>query len=57
MPHITANGLELFYDEHGAADAPPMLLVMGLGAQMTLWPLEMVEVQFLGHQTDVLHRR
>ncbi len=43
MPHITANGLELFYDEHGAADAPPMLLVMGLGAQMTLWPMELVE--------------
>lgn len=43
MPHITANGLELFYDEHGAADAPPMLLVMGLGAQMTLWPTELVE--------------
>ncbi|WP_394730481.1 alpha/beta fold hydrolase [Altererythrobacter sp. GH1-8] len=43
MPHITANGLELFYDEHGAKDAPPMLLVMGLGAQMTLWPMEFVE--------------
>ncbi|XUU61623.1 alpha/beta fold hydrolase [Erythrobacter sp. HA6-11] len=43
MPHIQANGLELFYDEHGAKDAPPMLLVMGLGAQMTLWPIEFVE--------------
>lgn len=43
MPHITANGLELFYDEHGAKDAPPILLVMGLGAQMTLWPIEFVE--------------
>ena len=43
MPHIKANGLELFYDEHGATDAPPILLVMGLGAQMTLWPLELVE--------------
>lgn len=43
MPHIKANGLDLFYDEHGAADAPPMLLVMGLGAQMTLWPIEFVE--------------
>lgn len=43
MPHIKANGLELFYDEHGAKDAPPMLLVMGLGAQMTFWPMELVE--------------
>ncbi len=43
MPHIAANGLNLFYEEHGNRDHPPMLLVMGLGAQMTLWPDELVE--------------
>jgi len=43
MPHTTANGLELFYEEHGDRSNPPMLLVMGLGAQMTLWPDEFVE--------------
>ncbi len=43
MPSITANGIELFYEEHGDADHPPVLLVMGLGAQMTLWPIELVE--------------
>lgn len=43
MPQITANGIAIEYDEHGDPAAPPMLLVMGLGAQMTLWPMELVE--------------
>lgn len=43
MPQITANDLTLEYDEHGNRNDPPMLLIMGLGAQMTLWPMEFVE--------------
>jgi pimeloyl-ACP methyl ester carboxylesterase len=43
MPDIQANGLTLHYDEHGDPSHPPLLLVMGLGAQMTLWPIELVE--------------
>ncbi|MGN3974942.1 alpha/beta fold hydrolase [Tsuneonella sp. SYSU-LHT278] len=43
MPQIEANGITLEYDEHGDPSAPPLLLVMGLGAQMTLWPTELVE--------------
>ncbi|MGB3805876.1 MAG: alpha/beta hydrolase [Erythrobacter sp.] len=43
MPHADANGLKLYYEEHGNAGDPPLLLVMGLGAQMTLWPDELVE--------------
>lgn len=43
MPQIQANGLSFEYDEHGHRDDPPMLLIMGLGAQMTLWPMELVE--------------
>lgn len=44
MPTITTpnTGIEIFYEEQGPADAPVMLLVMGLGAQMTLWPDELV---------------
>jgi pimeloyl-ACP methyl ester carboxylesterase len=44
MPTITTpnTGIEIFYEEHGPADAPALLLVMGLGAQMTLWPDELV---------------
>lgn len=37
-----ANGLTLEYDEHGAGD--PLLLVMGLGAQLVAWPLGFVEL-------------
>lgn len=31
------NGIELAWDSFGHADAPPLLLVMGLGAQMVAW--------------------
>ena len=34
---IESNGLKVAYDEHGDADAPPLLLVAGLGMQMTGW--------------------
>ena len=37
MPKIAANGLEFEYDEFGKRSNPPMLLVMGLGAQMITW--------------------
>lgn len=44
MPTITTpnTGIEIFYEEQGAPDAPVILLVMGLGAQLTLWPDELV---------------
>ncbi|QDZ07071.1 alpha/beta fold hydrolase [Sphingomonas panacisoli] len=38
-----ANGIELEYEDYGAKDAPPVLLIMGLGAQLTLWPMPMVD--------------
>ena len=43
MPHINANGISLFYDEHGNPEHEPIVLVMGLGAQMTMWPAEFVD--------------
>jgi len=45
MPTITTpnTGIELFYEDHGDPAHPPVLLVMGLGAQLTLWPDELVE--------------
>ncbi|WP_379553496.1 alpha/beta fold hydrolase [Qipengyuania sp. DGS5-3] len=43
MAQLTANGIRLEYDEHGDPSNPPLLLIMGLGAQMTLWPIEFVE--------------
>lgn len=38
MPQITANGIPLHYELHGPEAGEPMLLIMGLGAQMTRWP-------------------
>lgn len=43
MPHIGANNIKLFYDERGNREHETILLVMGLGAQMTLWPDEFVD--------------
>jgi pimeloyl-ACP methyl ester carboxylesterase len=37
MPTIAANDIEICYESFGDDDAPVILLVMGLGAQMTLW--------------------
>lgn len=34
---VRANGIDICYEAFGAADADPMLLIMGLGAQMVLW--------------------
>jgi pimeloyl-ACP methyl ester carboxylesterase len=37
VPTIAVNDIEICYESFGPDDAPPLLLVMGLGAQMTLW--------------------
>ena len=43
MPQIQANGITLETETFGTDSAPPLLLIMGLGAQLTLWPIELVE--------------
>jgi pimeloyl-ACP methyl ester carboxylesterase len=43
MPQIKANGINIEYDSHGDPAAEPILLIMGLGAQMTRWPAELVD--------------
>lgn len=40
MPRTAANGLELEFDEFGDSANAPLLLVMGLGAQMIGWDEE-----------------
>ncbi|MGQ2929458.1 MAG: alpha/beta fold hydrolase [Sphingopyxis sp.] len=39
----TANGIDITYEDKGPRDAPVILLVMGLGGQLTLWPDEFVD--------------
>ena len=38
MARIKANGIEIEYETAGNKGDPALLLVMGLGAQMTIWP-------------------
>ncbi|MEC3979182.1 alpha/beta fold hydrolase [Amycolatopsis sp. H20-H5] len=37
MPRAHSNGLELEYETFGDQADPPLVLVMGLGAQLTVW--------------------
>jgi len=43
MPQVQANGIAIEYEAFGDPANPPLLLIMGLGAQLTLWPIELVE--------------
>ena len=43
MAAITANGIKIEYETHGDPAHPPMLLIMGLGMQLTRWPQELVD--------------
>ncbi|BBB10862.1 alpha/beta fold hydrolase [Sphingopyxis sp. FD7] len=36
------NGIDITYEDKGPKDAPAILMVMGLGGQLTLWPDEFV---------------
>jgi pimeloyl-ACP methyl ester carboxylesterase len=40
MPRVRVGEIELCYETHGEGqgDRPPLLLVMGLGAQLVFWP-------------------
>ena len=38
MPRAEANGIEIEYESFGSPDDEAILLIMGLGAQLTQWP-------------------
>ena len=44
MPLVQANGIEIEYESFGSPDDETILLIMGLGSQLTHWPLELMEV-------------
>ncbi|MEE4301812.1 MAG: alpha/beta hydrolase [Pseudomonadales bacterium] len=44
MPQLETNGITVEYDTFGDADARPLLLVMGLGAQMIAWDEEFCDL-------------
>ena len=43
IQQTTANGISITFEDKGPRDAPVILLVMGLGGQLTLWPDEFVD--------------
>jgi pimeloyl-ACP methyl ester carboxylesterase len=43
VPHAQTHGLRLYYETLGDPADPPLLLVMGLGAQLIDWPQEFCE--------------
>lgn len=43
MPTLNANGIRIAFDTAGDPKAPPLLLVHGLGMQLTAWPDEFVD--------------
>ena len=53
MPTTTANNISIAYEDHGNPDHPAILLIMGFGAQLTLWPDEFVEA-LVGHGFRVI---
>jgi pimeloyl-ACP methyl ester carboxylesterase len=37
MPHARSNGLDIYFESHGDEGAQPILLLMGMGSQLTRW--------------------
>ncbi|MET8148844.1 alpha/beta fold hydrolase [Actinoplanes sp. NPDC049668] len=44
MPDVLSNGVQLRYETLGDDDAPALLLIMGLGAQLIDWPQDFCEL-------------
>lgn len=44
MPLLNANGIEIFYDEIGVTDDPPLLLINGIGNQMIRWDVSFCQL-------------
>jgi len=58
MPHVKANGLDIYYESHGPESAEPILLIMGLGAQMSRWSPDMIaKLVAAGHRVIAFDNR
>ncbi|HEX5253808.1 MAG TPA: alpha/beta hydrolase [Mycobacterium sp.] len=51
--NATSGDLKLYYEDMGDIDDPPVLLIMGLGAQLLLWRTAFCE-QLVGHGFRVI---
>jgi len=48
MPRVKANNIEIEYETFGDPSSRPLLIIMGLGAQMIRWEVEFIE-KFVEH--------
>jgi pimeloyl-ACP methyl ester carboxylesterase len=56
MAQIQANGITIEYEQHGSGD--PLVLIMGLGGQLTDWPAEFIdELVAVGFQVTTFDNR
>ncbi|OBB93902.1 alpha/beta fold hydrolase [Mycobacterium sp. 852002-40037_SCH5390672] len=51
--HAISGDLKLYYEDMGDIDDPPVLLIMGLGAQLLLWRMAFCE-KLVGHGLRVI---
>ncbi|RAU97776.1 alpha/beta hydrolase [Mycobacterium colombiense] len=51
--HAISGDLKLYYEDMGDIDDPPVLLIMGLGAQLLLWRIAFCE-KLVGHGLRVI---
>lgn len=45
---VQANGVDICFEEQGPVDGEPLVLIMGLAAQMTLWPQALLDEYIRG---------
>jgi pimeloyl-ACP methyl ester carboxylesterase len=43
MPSVSANGIQIEYETSGDPNSPPLLLIIGFGAQLIFWDDELCE--------------
>src|SRR5262249_15509679 len=41
MPHVSVRGVRLYHEWHGSGPGAPLVLVMGLGGDVTAWGLQL----------------
>jgi pimeloyl-ACP methyl ester carboxylesterase len=43
MPSISANGIEIYFEQYGSRANPPILLIHGLACQIIHWPAGLID--------------
>jgi pimeloyl-ACP methyl ester carboxylesterase len=44
VPTVSSNGITLTYETDGSPDGTPLLMIMGLGMQLTSWPQSLIDI-------------